>query len=425
MRNSKPVFLSAICFILAAFGSAKGQTVTTVFERSDAQSSGMTKKLEAEVGWKFGYRIPSLLVTKKGTVLAFADRRKVGIGTRKDGAKLPDTGIPTDVVLRCSLDSSKTWQMEQILFPAENCNYHGEMAVADNKGGRIYKFARRNPLSDGSQDGGTEGKSWRAGLTYKQTQEKGYGDYFVYSDDDGQNWSSPQPVDLPYPDDALNCSLCNGVHGIQFEGGRMLILGKYTLASSKGKTESYTQVFCSDDGGKTWKKGFALKPSGSNLEVVMAKVDEHTVLINHRPSGGKKDADSTRNAYLIGKDGEELINSYENRFYAAVCHAGLTSQLGEKTPYPLFLTAPSVSLTANNKELPRQNLTLLASRDGGDSWTREMVVDSGISSYSDLQFTRDGALLCLYEAGEQSKYIKCWRLEAADDGALRLSLRDN
>ena len=424
MRNYKPVFLSAICFILTAFGSAKGQIVTTVFERSDAQSSGMTKKLEAEVGWKFGYRIPSLLVTEKGTVLAFADRRKVGIGTRKDGAKLPDGGIPTDVLLKRSLDGGKTWQTEQILFPAEDCNYHGEMAVADNKSGRIYKFARRSPLNEDAKADGTEATSLGS-LTCKQTREKGYGDYFVYSDDDGQNWSSPQPVDLPYPDDALNCSLCNGVHGIQFEGGRMLILGKYTLASSTGKSEAYTQVFCSDDGGKTWKKGSAIKPSGSNLEVVMAKVDEHTVLINHRPSGGKKHAGSARNAYRIGKDGEELINSYEHCFYAAICHAGLTSQPGRKTPYPLFLTAPSASLTANSKELPRQNLTLLASRDGGDSWTREMVVDSGISSYSDLQFTRDGALLCLYEAGDQSKYIKCWRLEATDDGALRLSHRDD
>jgi len=46
---------------------------------------------------------------------------------------LPDTGIPTDAMLKRSFDGGKTWQTEQILFPAENCNYHSAMAVADNQ----------------------------------------------------------------------------------------------------------------------------------------------------------------------------------------------------------------------------------------------------------------------------------------------------
>ena len=372
----------------------------------------MTKKLESEVGWKYGYRIPSLLVTGKGTVLAFADRRKVGIGTRKDGSKLPDEGIPTDGVLKRSLDGGKTWQAEQILFPAENRNYHGAMVVTDTKSGRIYKFARRNPLSDDSPAIDKAAKAAGAGLTFKQIREKGYGDYVVTSDDDGQHWSSPQSVDLPYPEDALGCGLCNGVHGIQFEGGRMLILGKYYLAASTstGKAGAYTQVFYSDDGGRSWKKGLVLQPSGSNLEVVMAKLDEHTVLLNHRPSGGKKDADSARNTYLVGKDGEELINSYAQRFYANLCHAGIASRPGTNSPYLLFLTVPNASLTANTNVILRQNLTLLASQDGGNSWTQKRVVSKGSSGYSDLQVGHDGALLCLYEAGDRCQSIQFVRL---------------
>lgn len=413
MRNSTPVFLSAVLYILVAFVSANGQTVTTVFERSDARSPEMTKKLEAEMGWKYGYRIPSLLVTEKGTVLAFADRRKVGIGTRKDGAKLPDGGIPTDGVLKRSLDGGNTWQAEQMLFPAENCNYTSAMVVTDNKSGRIYKFARRSRLYDSLHTNNTDATSW-AKLTVKQIQEKGYGDYFVTSDDDGLHWSSPQPVDLPYPDDALGCGLCNSARGIQFEGGRMLILGNYyfTSSTSSRKSGAYTQVFYSDDRGRSWKKGLALQASGSNLEVVMAKVDEHTVLINHRPSYSKVKAGSARNSYLIGKDGEELITSYAQRFYANLCHAGIVSRPGTQSPYRVFLTVPNASLTANTNVVRRQNLTLLTSQDSGNSWTQKLVVSKGSSGYSDLQFGHDGALLCLYEAGNRCQSIQFVRLAA-------------
>ena len=407
MRNSRHACRSAICFFLAALAYAKGQTATTVFERSDAQPKEVAMRLEEAVGWKFGYRIPSLLVSRQGTVLAFADRRRVSRETPK-GAKLPDQGFPTDVVLKRSFDHGKTWQPEQILFPGKDCNYHSAMAVCDERSGRIYKFARRNPLNTDLK--GDEAESGAADLTSKQLRAQGYGDFFIASDDEGKSWSAPQPLDLPYPEDARGCGLCNGVHGIQFAGGRLVILGKYKRVSADGKAGAYTQVFFSDDGGRSWQKGLAAQTADSNLEVVMAKVDEHTVLINHRPFGSKKEADSARNSTLIGADGEALSGSHKGRFYAAVCHAGMTSQASASAPYPLFLTAPSASLTANSKPLPRRNLTLMASRDGGKSWTQQKLLEEGLSAYSDLQFAADGALLCLYEAGEHSKFIKCLRM---------------
>jgi hypothetical protein len=95
---------------------------------------------------------------------------------------------------------------------------------------------------------------------------------------------------------------------------------------------------------------------------------------------------------------------------AAPVHAGMTSRSAEKSPYQMYLSAPSASLISNSKPLPRRNLTLMVSRDGGKSWTQQMVLDEEISSYSDLQFAGDGTLLCLYEAGEHYKSIKCLRI---------------
>lgn len=88
----------------------------------------------------------------------------------------------------------------------------------------------------------------------------------------------------------------------------------------------------------------------------------------------------------------------------------MTSRLGTSSPYRLFLTAPSAPLIANSQRLPRQNLTLMASRDGGKSWQQERILDPDVSAYSDLEFASDGALLCLYEAGKGYKSINCMRL---------------
>ena len=79
-------------------------------------------------------------------------------------------------------------------------------------------------------------------------------------------------------------------------------------------------------------------------------------------------------------------------------------------PNPLLLTAANASLTANTKRLLRQKLTLLNSRDVGKSWTQEIVLDEGVSGYSDLQFASDGGLLYLYEAGANSNFVKCLRI---------------
>ena len=69
-------------------------------------------------------RIPSIVVTNSGAVLAFADRR---VGSRADW------GHDTDVVLRRSLDKGKTWQPLQVLASKKGICMHSGPALVDRQ----------------------------------------------------------------------------------------------------------------------------------------------------------------------------------------------------------------------------------------------------------------------------------------------------
>jgi sialidase-1 len=76
------------------------------------------------VSGKEGYhtfRIPSLLVTPKGTILAFCEGRKKGRG---------DSGN-IDVVLKRSLDGGKTWQPMQVIADDEGNTVGNPCPVVD------------------------------------------------------------------------------------------------------------------------------------------------------------------------------------------------------------------------------------------------------------------------------------------------------
>ncbi len=118
----------------------------------------------------FQYRIPGLLTSNRGTLIAFCDARM-----RKEG----DPPNKINLVMKRSFDGGRTWESLRTL--AEN----GEGAVADSCGivdrqtGTLWIFSVYAPVGIGSSNAET-------GLT---------GNIFTFkavkSDDDGATWSPP------------------------------------------------------------------------------------------------------------------------------------------------------------------------------------------------------------------------------------------
>src|SRR5699024_3028135 len=114
------------------------------------------------------YRIPSLIVTTKGTLLAFAE------GREEHG----DAG-DIDLLLKRSFDNGKTWTEPQVVWDDSENTYGNPTAVVDEKTGRIFLFSTWNLGRD------TEKK------IITKTSDDTRRPYVMYSDDDGKTWSKP------------------------------------------------------------------------------------------------------------------------------------------------------------------------------------------------------------------------------------------
>ena len=90
----------------------------------------------------FIHRIPALLTTEKGVLLAFCEAR---IGSVSDAAA-------TDVVLRRSLDNGKTWTPEQVIAHFPSVTVGNPAPVQDRKTGVIWLLLTSNPSGVSEQE---------------------------------------------------------------------------------------------------------------------------------------------------------------------------------------------------------------------------------------------------------------------------------
>ena len=129
-------------------------------------------------GWYHTYRIPALVVSAKGTLLAFCEGRKNGGG---DAGKI-------DLLLRRSFDNGKTWGAVQTVAEMGEDTIGNPAPVVDRKSGAVILVMTHNP-----------------GNISERQIENGGGARTVWitrSKDDGATWSKPEEItrDVKKPD---------------------------------------------------------------------------------------------------------------------------------------------------------------------------------------------------------------------------------
>jgi sialidase-1 len=325
------------------------------------------------------FRIPAIVKTNDGTLLAFAEGRVLNCGDAAD----------IDIVLKRSTDGGRTWGPLQVVNEG-NGDTHGNPApIVDRETGRIL-------LAETYNTGRTDSGS--CSVPCDRTP------HLQYSDDDGRTWSAPRDLsDRILPANWNSWYATGPVHGIQLTKGKhagRLIFGVNTETWDGSRvTANHAALIVSDDGGDNWRIGatdswpisaadntFRQKPS----EVTLTERADGKILISGREQDGTDLGHRTQTYSSDGGDSftgpfRDLPDLYTPQVQ------GATLRLGKR----ILLSAPG-------DPDRRRTMMIRSSYDGGESWDsvdRGKVVTTDWSGYSDMVDIDASTVGLMYEGG--------------------------
>lgn len=310
-------------------------------------------------------RIPALLATAKGTLIAVAEARDKA--TDQAG---------NDLVVSLSKDGGASWSRPFVAYEQGDDSCNNPCLVQDARNGRIFLFFQTFPAG---------GKEF-GGLPAGPKDPKGNRLKVIASDDEGASWSRPADLSASLkPDNAVTCASGPGI-GIQLRGGanagRLLI----PFNAQDPKRNFVNWVAYSDDGGRTWKRGEEVPQEGMQLnEVQVAETDDGTVYLNSRRwkgTGLRKVAWSSDGGRTWTKAADDPA------LPEPTCQGSLLAVTRNKAGALLFL---------NPAGKGRADGTLRRSDDGGRTWAESTLLFPGPFAYSSIACVSGGDLGVLYE----------------------------
>jgi len=352
------VALTAIVGIAAV----RGQSSWSAPRYSDIYVAG-------EGGYQ-AYRIPSVIATSKGTLLAFAEARRTGAGDAGD----------IDLVVRRSHDDGDSWSPMQIVGDNGPNTFGNPCPVVDRNTGSIWLLTTQNRGTDREKDiiAGTSGASRTV--------------WAMKSEDDGVTWSTPSEITSSVKRPDWTWYATGPGIGIQTMSGRLVVPANHAEAGS-GVHRSH--LLFSDDGGRSWRLG-ASSEAGTNESQVVELTDGR-LMLNMRNHPAKPE--NFRMIATSADGGETLSVAFADRaLIEPPAQASILRMSSART------TDRSRLLFANPASTKRERLTVRLSYDDGKSWTLAHVVHDGPAAYSSLVVLRNRSIGLLFERGARSPY---------------------
>jgi sialidase-1 len=334
------------------------------------------------------YRIPALLTTQAGTMLAFCEARKY---TGRDSDQI-------DLFLRRSVDGGRTFGEVQVVATQEGwvCGNPAPVQDRDTRAGcaRVWLLFCKN-LEHGDETMICEGKAPRTV-------------WVTHSDDEGATWAEPQEITDAVKPESWSWYATGPCHGIQLRSGRLLIPCDHIVLKDKNRQDPHhSHVLISDDHGATWRIG-GITDEGTNESTAMETTDGW-VYLNCRNKRSLEGGGAYR-AVAWSQDGGETFSPivHDAALPEPICQASVLRFTaphrdgGDPLAYTLFSNPGSLD--------GRHHLTVRMSYNEGRTWPVARVLHEGPAAYSDLAIVpdSDGAggahIYCLYERGDDGPY---------------------
>ncbi|GAA4257648.1 sialidase family protein [Dactylosporangium darangshiense] len=321
------------------------------------------------------FRIPALLRTKAGSLLAFAEARK--------SPTCADRG-EIDLVVRRSTNNGRTWGPIRLVLsgsdtdPAAPYTRGNPAPVVDMTTGRILLVTTSNPAT-------LSGKR----LPWVQS-----------SDDDGLTWSAARAMNVNFSGSDSGWFATGPSHGIQLTTGAhagRLVVGAHQQPNS---TTVNAGVLYSDDHGDTWHASVAANSFVEGVmnpgEVSVAELPDGSVYAAARNQIGSTGNHRARAVSADGGDTMPAFTAVPSLVSPDVEGAVLTlrSTYQSKALDTMLFSGPSNPTTRNQ-------LQIRYSTDKGVTWKSPAggLVTDERSGYSDLAELTDGEIGVLYEGG--------------------------
>jgi len=312
------------------------------------------------------YRIPSVVICKDSSLLAFAELRYNSWGDKSY----------TDIVCWKSRDLGKTWGQKKTLTASANGGNYAFMdptPVVDDETGEVFLFCTR----------------W-VKLNTDATNNKAF---LLRSTDNGDSFGTPVDISTSSIFDGTYSAGFGPGHGICLkEGnkkGRMVVITRqFNGTVSKGYS------IYSDNHGETWQRSTVMTYAG---EAQIAEPAINKLYANLRRG-------ATRYSFT-SSDGGNTWSSAVLESALPVLEKGCEDSVLGLRNNMLFYCGPAGTDVIDGHD-NRYNLTLFRSSDAGESWTKNVILSEKASGYSDMLQLPDGRIVLIYEAGPEQGFVK-------------------
>ena len=312
------------------------------------------------------YRIPALIESRSGTLIAMADAR------HNSSSDLPGR---ISLVMRRSRDGGQTWSPAVTVRAVQEGGVGDPSLLLDPKTGRIWCFHAYGPPGVGFPTS-----------TPVRTLEV----HAMHSSDDGQHWSTPVNLTPQIKDPAWQAIFATSGTHFATRAGRYLV--PMVVKDAAGHVHAHNAY--SDNQGSTWKIGPSIGEGTDESKAI--ELPDGTVMQNLRMRGQHK-----QRGIALSKDGGIT-------FGPVTLHPELTDPSGNaglarRGRQLLFINAASTQ---------RERLTLSTSTNNGHTWHQHKVVHAGPAAYSTVLPLRGNWIGILHEAGDRHsvEHIRFQRL---------------
>jgi sialidase-1 len=319
------------------------------------------------------YRIPALVVSTRGTVLAFCEGRKEGPG---------DAGLIHEL-LRRSFDNGKTWANTQIVVQQLGMTCGNPCPVVDRTSGTIFLLFCKNPKSKGTTED--------VAVFTRRTV------WLTRSADDGATWSAPEDLTAAIKKPNWTWYATGPGHGIQLASGRLIAPCCHAVrVNLKPDDPAFSHVIYSEDHGKTWLLGGEVGPGGDE-SMAVETFDGSLYLSCRNPK------EAGHRAYARSRDGGLTFGprQVDMTLPEPPCWGGCQGSLvrfdlgGKPARRGVLFANPILG----DPKAVRMKMTVRVSYDDCKTWSAGRTLYPGPAAYSDLTVAPDGTILCLYERG--------------------------